>query len=165
MKKIILFSLFFLFTFFINVETSSAAEAACLCTSGRMMTVPDCSQCNSACEFSGVMDDTQRSCSEGAEVKDPPATQAAAPQELPNPLGKGVTVELMIARIINFVLSLVGSISLLMFIYGGLTWMTSAGSQEKVKKGREIIVWAIIGLAVVFFSYLLVRFVISGLTG
>ena len=83
---------------------------------------------------------------------------------LPNPLGI-TDPNALIAQLINFTLSLVGSISLLLFVYGGIIWMTSAGSPEKIKKGRDIIVWAVIGLAVVFMSYILVRFVIQGLTG
>lgn len=92
----------------------------------------------------------------------PAVNDSPAPQELPNPLGTSDINE-MIARIINFVLSLVGSISLLMFVYGGMTWMTSGGAKEKIKTGRDIIVWSVIGLAVVFSSYLIVRFVITGL--
>lgn len=85
-------------------------------------------------------------------------------QKLPNPLGI-TDVNALIARVINFVLSLVGSVSLLMFVYGGLTWMTSAGSSEKIKKGRDIIVWSVIGLAIVFSSYILVKFVVTSLVG
>jgi uncharacterized membrane protein YjfL (UPF0719 family) len=57
-------------------------------------------------------------------------------------------------------MGLVGSIALLMFIYGGFTWMTSGGSAEKVKKGREILMWSAIGLVIIFASYGLVRFLI-----
>ncbi len=83
---------------------------------------------------------------------------------LPNPL-KTTDVNVLIGNIINFALGFVGTISLLLFIYGGFTWMLSGGSAEKVKKGRDIIVWAVIGLFVVFMSYMMVRFVIQGVTG
>ncbi len=78
-----------------------------------------------------------------------------------NPLGTISTPQALIGKIINAVLGIVGSLALLMFVYGGLTWMTSAGSQEKVKKGRDIIVWSAIGLAIIFASYGLVRILIS----
>lgn len=71
--------------------------------------------------------------------------------------------QLLIGTIINAVLGVVGSLALLMFIYGGLTWMTSGGSAEKVKKGRDIIIWSAIGLAIIFMSYGLVRFIILNL--
>jgi len=79
---------------------------------------------------------------------------------LTNPLSVN-TPQALIGKIINAVLGVVGSLALLMFVYGGLTWMTSSGSQEKIKKGRDIIVWSIIGLAIIFASYGLVRILLN----
>ncbi len=79
---------------------------------------------------------------------------------LENPLGSINSPQELIGKIINSVLGVVGSLALLMFVFGGLTWMTSGGSSDKVKKGRDIIVWSAIGLAVIFLSYGLVRFLI-----
>ncbi|MFA5184201.1 MAG: pilin [Patescibacteria group bacterium] len=79
---------------------------------------------------------------------------------LTNPLGIS-SPQALIGRVINSIMGLVGSIALVMFVYGGLTWMTSSGNDEKVKKGREIIIWSAIGLVVVFMSYALTRFVIT----
>ncbi len=82
--------------------------------------------------------------------------------QLSNPLGEAVsTPQILIGRVINSVLGLVGSIALVMFVYGGLTWMTSSGNDEKVKKGRDIIVWSAIGLVVIFMAYALTRFVLT----
>lgn len=82
---------------------------------------------------------------------------------LPNPLGAGMdTPQKLIGRIINAVLGVVGSLALLMFVYGGITWMTSSGNQEKVKKGRDIIVWSAIGLIIIFSAYGLTRVLIEG---
>lgn len=85
---------------------------------------------------------------------------AASTVELNNPLGSGTTVQSVVGRVINAILGVVGSLTLLMFVYGGITWMTSSGAPEKVKKGRDIILWSIIGLAVIFFSYAMVNFVL-----
>ncbi len=80
---------------------------------------------------------------------------------LDNPLGKEVNdPNVLIGQVINSIFGVVGSLALIMFIYGGLIWMTSAGSQDKIKKGKDIIVWSVIGLAVIFSAYALVRFVI-----
>ncbi len=79
---------------------------------------------------------------------------------LTNPLGTGTTPQALIGRIINAVLGIVGSIALAMFIYGGFTWMTSSGNSEKVQKGKDILIWAALGLVVIFASYALVKFVI-----
>ncbi len=95
-----------------------------------------------------------------------PAGGAATPptiQRLPNPLGEGADIPEIIARVIKAVLGIVGSIGLLMFIYGGFLWLTAGGSDEKVKKGREVLVWAVIGLATIFSAYAILNFVIGAL--
>jgi uncharacterized membrane protein YjfL (UPF0719 family) len=50
-----------------------------------------------------------------------------------------------------------------MFVYGGFTWLTSGGSAERIKKGKDILVWAVIGLVVIFASYTAVDFVLTAL--
>jgi hypothetical protein len=83
---------------------------------------------------------------------------------LKNPLGGIDTPQLLIGQIINAVLGIVGSLALLMFVYGGITWMTSSGNADKVKKGRDILVWSAIGLAIVFSAYGLTMVLIEGLS-
>jgi len=84
---------------------------------------------------------------------------------LDNPLGKDNDDPRVIAgNIIKAMLGIVGSLALLMFIYGGFLWVISAGNEEKVMKGKQMIMWASFGLAVIFFAYAMVRFVISALT-
>lgn len=70
----------------------------------------------------------------------------------------------LVGGVIKAVLGIVGSIALLMFIYGGFLWLTSGGSTEKITKGKNVLTWAAIGLTVIFLSYTLVNFVIQGLT-
>jgi hypothetical protein len=79
---------------------------------------------------------------------------------LDNPLGTE-SPQVLIGNVINAVLGVVGSLALLMFIYGGFTWMTASGNSEKVQQGKNILLWAIIGLVVIFTSYALVNFVIQ----
>ncbi len=89
-------------------------------------------------------------------------------QALENPLGTSpelVDPRAIIGNIIRAILGIVGSLALLVFIFGGLTWVTSAGSAEKVKKGKDMMMWAALGLAIIFFSYALVRFVIGAVAG
>jgi len=52
-----------------------------------------------------------------------------------------------------------------MFIYGGATWMLSGGNQEKVTKGKQILIWATLGLVIIFTAYALVRSVLTTVTG
>jgi len=81
---------------------------------------------------------------------------------LPNPL-PGLTPQTLIGKIINAIIGIVGSLALVMFIYGGFIWMTAAGSAEKVEKGKNVLLWATIGLVVIFTAYALVRFVFTAI--
>mgnify|MGYP001582111474 CR=1 FL=1 len=58
----------------------------------------------------------------------------------------------------NYLFGLVGALALLFFIYGGFTLILSRGSTEQVKKGKDILVAAIVGLVIVFGAYMLVKF-------
>lgn len=80
---------------------------------------------------------------------------------LTNPLSSVKSPQGFVGKIINAVMGVVGSLALLMLIFGGLTWMTAGGSQEKVKKGVDIIIWSTLGLAVIFLSYVLVKFLLD----
>jgi amino acid transporter len=88
--------------------------------------------------------------------------QGVSAQNLPNPLGNR-TVPQIVGGVINGVLGLVGVIALVMFIYGGILWMTSGGKEEQIKKGKDTLIWAILGMALVFLSYALSNFVVSKL--
>ena len=92
---------------------------------------------------------------------DPPQSSSIT---IANPLeSAGIdSPQTLIGKVINSVLGIVGSLALVMFVYGGLIWMTSSGSAEQVKKGRDILMWAAIGLVIIFSAYGLVRFVIVG---
>lgn len=52
----------------------------------------------------------------------------------------------------NFLLSIIGSVVLAMFVFGGFTWLTSGGSADKVKKGRDIMVNTVVGLVIVLIA-------------
>ncbi|MBL7141539.1 hypothetical protein ISS21_00340 [Patescibacteria group bacterium] len=88
-------------------------------------------------------------------------SQAAAVENvtLKDPLGERDVPELA-GSIIQYILGIVGVLALVMFIYGGIIWMTSGGSPEKIKTGKDTIVWAILGLAFIFFSYAILDFVL-----
>ena len=88
---------------------------------------------------------------------------------LQNPLanadGTNPGISELIGRGIKGLLSVIGSIALVLIIYGGFTWMTAAGSAEKVTKGRDIIVYVALGLIVIFSAYAILKFIFSALAG
>ncbi|MBD3247743.1 hypothetical protein GF382_00440 [Candidatus Falkowbacteria bacterium] len=66
-------------------------------------------------------------------------------------------------NVANWILGIVGSLALLMFIYGGVTMIFSAGNPETVKKGKKILLNSIIGLVIVFSAYTIIQFALSAL--
>lgn len=70
-----------------------------------------------------------------------------------------VFVELMI-NVANKILMMVGGVALLVFIYGGFLILTAAGG-DNVKKGKETLVAAVIGLIIIFSAQLLLNFVLT----
>lgn len=81
------------------------------------------------------------------------------PVVIDNPLGNINTVQKLVGQVISTVLGILGSIALLMFIYGGLVWLTSGGNEKQVTKGRDVLLWATVGLVIIFSSYIILRFV------
>jgi hypothetical protein len=58
----------------------------------------------------------------------------------------------------NWILGSVGAIALLFFVYGGFVFILSGGNEERVKEGKQILINSIIGLAIVFTSFIIIRF-------
>lgn len=71
----------------------------------------------------------------------------------------------LINGIIDVLLGVVGAIALIMFIYGGIMWMTSAGNEARITKGQETLRWATVGLIIIFSSYALLDLIFKALTG
>ena len=63
----------------------------------------------------------------------------------------------------DIILGIVGSLTLLMFVYGGVMMLISSGNSEQVTKAKGILMAAIIGLIIVFASYTIIQFVMSAL--
>jgi hypothetical protein len=59
------------------------------------------------------------------------------------------------------VFGFIGSIALLMFMIGGVMFLISGGNQEKVSKAKKLMISAVIGLFIVFASYLIIDFVLK----
>jgi len=90
------------------------------------------------------------------------STSGSAAVGMPTPLAN-ISIQQLIGRIIQYLLGFSGVIALVMFIYGGLSWMTAQGNQEKLTKAKNTLVWSVIGLILIFSSYALAKFVIDTL--
>ncbi len=68
-------------------------------------------------------------------------------------------------NVAEWILGIVGSLALLMFIYGGFMFILSGGNAEKTSQGKQILINAVIGLVIVFTSYTIIQFSITSLLG
>ncbi len=70
-----------------------------------------------------------------------------------------------IGGVIKRVLAIIGSLALLMLVYGGLSIILAAGNDTKIKQGKSIVTYTAIGLVVIFMSYAAITFFLNTLGG
>lgn len=69
----------------------------------------------------------------------------------------------LILTMLRFGLGFLGLIAVIMIIYGGILYVTSAGNEENATKGKKILMYSIVGIVIIFISFALVNTVIGGL--
>lgn len=69
----------------------------------------------------------------------------------------------IVGNIIKIILSILGVVLLGFILYGGFLWMTSGGNPDGVKKGKQMIANAVIGLVIVVSAYAISSFVMKQL--
>lgn len=70
--------------------------------------------------------------------------------EIPNPLKGGVTDFSSLVKIIaQWIFNLAIPIAVAMIVYAGILFLTSAGDTSKVTKAREVLTYAVVGLAII----------------
>ena len=63
--------------------------------------------------------------------------------------------------IVNVLLFLIGAISVIMLIYGGIRYTTSGGNSASVTAAKNTIMYAIIGLIIAFLAFAVVNWVLG----
>ncbi len=63
--------------------------------------------------------------------------------------------------VLNWIFSIIGIVAVIMIILGGFTMMTSSGDPGKVKKGKDTILYGVIGLVVALLAIVIVNFVVT----
>lgn len=64
-------------------------------------------------------------------------------------------------RVSRIIMGLSGGVALGFFVYGGLLMLTSAGVGSKITTAKNIIMSSVIGLILIFSSYLITHFVLQ----
>ena len=65
-----------------------------------------------------------------------------------------------VLRVVNFALGFLGLIAVLMIIFAGVTYVTSAGQDEKTGNAKKMITYAAVGLIIVLGSFALVNTIV-----
>ena len=76
---------------------------------------------------------------------------------------EGNDLNSIITIIINTLIFGIGIVAVIMIIMGGINYATSQGDPAKVKKGKDTILYGIIGLVVSLLAFAIVNFVLQAL--
>jgi hypothetical protein cdiviTM7_00647 len=69
------------------------------------------------------------------------------------------------SRLTNTILLIVGLISVIMLVYGGIRYILSGGDSKKVTDAKNTILYAIIGLIISLLAFAIVNFVLNSVVG
>lgn len=67
----------------------------------------------------------------------------------------------LLLKVINYILIISGTVTILFLMIGGFFYLTSAGAEEQTEKGKKILINSVIGLVVIVMSFAIVRIVSS----
>jgi hypothetical protein len=105
----------------------------------------------------------------------PSMAMAQAPVVEDDPFGRNTLQELstageskdifvVISNIVNIILTFLGAIAVLLFLYGGFKWFTSQGNSEQIEAAKKIMGAAVVGLAIIFASYAAAQYIFDQLS-
>jgi hypothetical protein cdiviTM7_00647 len=67
----------------------------------------------------------------------------------------------LVKQFVNIFLFAVGALSVIMLIWGGIRYTTSAGDSNKVTAAKNTVLYAIVGLVIAILAYAIVNMVIG----
>jgi hypothetical protein len=70
-----------------------------------------------------------------------------------------------IAHILEAAMGLIGGLSVIFLIFGGLLMVLSAGNPARFERGRETVLYAVVGIVVAIGAYSIVFFVAAAVKG
>jgi len=70
---------------------------------------------------------------------------------------------IVIGKIIQIFLGLLGIIALVLIVYAGFLWMTAGGNEEQIDTAKRTLISAVIGLAIILASFGIATFILNSL--
>lgn len=86
-------------------------------------------------------------------------------KENPAELQRALSLTQIATKALEFLLSIVGIIAIIMLIIGGLAYLTSGGDSKRADVGKEIVQNSLIGIAIVMGALIIVKAIAGLLTG
>lgn len=71
----------------------------------------------------------------------------------------------IIKNIVNVLLYILGAVSVIVIIIGGIMYTVSGGDSAGTKRAKDTILYAVIGLLVAIFAYAIVNWLLEVVTG
>jgi Type IV secretion system pilin len=75
--------------------------------------------------------------------------------------GTGETADIAVQNLISTAATFLAIVAVLYALYGGWNILTAGGEEDKVKKGKTILIQALIGLVVIFLANSIVQWLIT----
>ncbi|MDD3888034.1 MAG: amino acid permease [Patescibacteria group bacterium] len=69
--------------------------------------------------------------------------------------------EIFVGTIIKTILLVIGIILIVLIIYGGFTYATALGNEQKIETGKKILLYAIIGIIIISLAYGITTLIIN----
>ena len=79
--------------------------------------------------------------------------------------GADTSIDVAAQTLITNALIIIGLVAVIYGIYGGVLMMTAGGDEEKVKKGRTILIQVMIGIVVIFLANSIIRWFLYTVMG
>lgn len=72
------------------------------------------------------------------------------------PAASALTLSQIARNVLNFLLSIVGILGIIMLVIGGIMYLTAAGDEDRIETGKKIVTYSIIGILVALASLVIV---------
>ena len=81
------------------------------------------------------------------------------------PVPEGPDLFEIVKNLLSTTFFVVGVVAVIMMIIGGFYYMTSQGEPERVQKGKNTILYGIVGLVICLSAFAIVNFILASLNG
>lgn len=78
-------------------------------------------------------------------------------KNIPEEVSSAPTIATIALKTLDFLLSIVGTIALIMLIVGAIMYLTAAGNEDQIDKGKKLFKYALVGITVALASLVIIK--------